>query len=81
MFTVVKLLGIAFFPPLTFTEVFRFLVTLLYIFGKKVIFSKFFDFWLQHFVVCEAGLVYTKIYRYHIHWVDLVRKLKIVSFY
>ena len=57
-----SVLGIAFSLRPHFSDllkVFGFLVTLLYIFGKKVIFSKFFDFQQQFSsVTCEDNAAY-----------------------
>ena len=52
---IIKRIGIAFFFHLYFfgfTQSFRILVTLLYIIGKKVILSKFWDFRLQYLFRC-----------------------------
>ena len=56
MFTLVKCIGIAFFLHSHFSDslkVFGFLVTLLYLIGKKVILRKFSDFWWKYLFCCS----------------------------
>ena len=82
-----KRIGIAFLPPLTFfsdlRNVFGFLVTLLYIIGKKVIFSKFLWFLVIIFVLLYIQHIWFgvyQIYTQHIYWANLVQKFNIVNY-
>ena len=86
-FTLMKRIGIAFLPPLIFfsdlRNVFGFLVTLLYIIGKKVIFSKFFWFLVIIFVLLHIQHIcfgVYQIYTQHIYWTNLVQRFNIVNY-
>ena len=88
IFTFTNVLDLSFFSAHIFSESpknFRFLVMLLYIIGKKVIFSKFSNIRLQVFVLLFLKLmqhIWSEIYQIyiqHIYWANLVQKFKIVS--